>query len=233
MIIAEVPVAELAKAIKSSLVFAGEDNILERYGYLRFDAFGYHLYVTSGDRYQVAAVRVLMDQERTKTAVYVTAESAKAAFVWLKPGRTKPLVQLRANEEEDGGFLPFLYREDTKESFPLIEADDPSALPPAFYKPSPPIDFVGLESWTTCRFAVSPELITKVTRAAQNPGDAILVESGGLPHSPITFRIGSYMVAVLAPKDGRNGNTTVNAPNDEETRRSWHQALTALKLTRD
>ena len=229
-LIAEVQVGDLAKAIKSALVFAGSEGLSQQYAYVRFDRVGDNLYLTSGDRYQVASVRIEAepgDSEVFEGPIYVEVASLKAAMVWLKPGRTKPSVRILV------GNLTELVRPDTKERLELVHCDDPSPLPPAFQEPLAPIDWdciIDMEN--PSRFAVSPELITKLARAAQSPDDAILVESGNLPHSPITFRIGTYMLVTLAPKDGRNGNSTTVAPNDYGTRRSWHDALTAMKLVR-
>lgn len=223
----EVLVADLAKAVKSALVFAGDDDLFLRYAYVRFDQEGDHLYLTAGDKYQVGSVRVEAEGEELPDRLFLTAESLKRALVWLKPGRTKPTVQLRV------GVLTGLFRPDTKETFFLDHCDEPSPLPPVFPEPYSPIDWDRLGPELGGRFAVSPELITKVARAAWNNTDAVIVEPGGTPHSPLTFRIGTYLVAILAPKDGRNGNETTNAPNAEATRRSWHQALQAMKLTRN
>ena len=225
-LIAEVLVADLVKAIKSASIFAGSKDVGRNYDYVRIER-GHpdSLYLLAGDQYQVAAVCIDADVLPDNTdhpAIYVTTESLKAALTTptLKPGRTKPTVQLRW---EEGMGLALVRNDLGTDRVYLTTAYDTSPLPPAFQKPLPPIDWdCIIEVENPSRFAVGPELITKVARAAWNNTDAVIVESGGTPHSPITLRIGTYLVAVLAPKDGRNGNPTTTVPNDISTRRSWH-----------
>lgn len=223
----EVLVADLGKAIKSALIFAGSDDLFQAYDYVRIEAHAGQLYLISGDKYQVAVVRIEEANFVTTPSLYVSTASLKAAAAnFLKPGRTKPTVQLRAGD--DG--IQLVRQDDLTNPYQLETYTDPSPLPPAFSEPYAPIDWEWA-GYSMSPFAVGPELITKLARAAWAPTDAAIVEAGGLPHKPITIRLGSYLVAVLAPKDGRNGNTTTTAPNSIETRRSWHEALTAMKLT--
>lgn len=229
---AEVLVADLARAIKSALVFVGDEDLYQRYAYVRFDVYGTSLVLSAGSRYEVAAVKLdstIGVLEQHSGPVFIDAGSVKAALDYLKPGRTKPVVKVVAFAKT----VKLVRQDQQGEPYLLGVYEDPSPLPPAFAKPLEPINWT--ESYLdkkVSRFAVAPGLVTKLARAAWNNEDAVIVESGGTPHSPITFRIGTYLIAVLAPKDGRNGNTTTVAPNAAETRRSWHRALTAMQLTR-
>lgn len=232
---AEVLVADLARAIKSALVFAGDEDLYQRYSYVRFDVYGRSLVLSAGSRYEVAAVKLdstVGTLEQHSGPVFIDAGSVKAALDYLKPGRTKPVVKVVAFAKT----VKLVRQDQQGEPYLLGVYEDPSPLPPAFAKPLEPINWAlaaeDIELDPVSRFAVAPSLVTKLARAAWNNEDAVIVESGGTPHSPITFRIGTYLIAVLAPKDGRNGNTTTVAPNAAETRRSWHRALTAMKLTR-
>lgn len=232
-LIAEVAVADLAKAIKSASIFAGKKDLFVDYAYVRMEFVDNHLYLVAGDQYQVAAVRVptTTSMGGHTGAVFVTVDSLKGALAnFLKPGRTKPVVQLRADRDPLGVVL---VREDQRDAPWVLEPTEvPTPLPPAFGPPMSPISWVAEDHVNlVSRFAVAPELITKVAQAAWNKTDAVIVEPSGTPHKPITVRIGTYLIAVLAPKDGRNGNTTTVAPNDENTRRSWHEALTTMSLT--
>jgi hypothetical protein len=238
-LIATVEVAALGRAIKSAEVFVGPRDQFQAFDYIRLYRKDDQLYFVAGDRYSVAAVRIptqhsFTDFEDEFTELILTRDSLHNALASLKPGRAKPLIDL--NEDELGG-ITLVRHDDLSNSIALDRhVHEYSKLPPAFQAPMAPIiwgerynDEDG--NYGSARFAVQPDLIVKVARASWNNTDAIIVEAGTNPAHPITIRIGHYLIAVLAPKDGANGNDTTVAPNAGTTRDSWYEALTDMHLT--
>lgn len=227
-IVAEVDVATLAKAFKSALAFTEPPEFAQSYDYIRLFATDGYLYIAAGSRYAVGINRLHSSTLTKGSDLEIRAESIKAAVDWLKPGRTKPRVSVVWEHS-------LLLRRHDKESepFTLETHTAPSPMPPVFDYPYEPIE------WTepadslkpmAARFAIAPEYLSLIIKASWAKTDAVILEGGQVPSDPITVRIGDYLIAVIAPKYGKN--TTTEAPNIWATRESWWTAAQYSGLAR-